>query len=48
VMTFLQRLEKGRHFCRIYSANFTKSVGGGEGGSATVTLALNLDLLGQP
>jgi Tfp pilus assembly protein PilO len=41
VMTFLQRLEKGRHFCRITSANFIKTNGG-------MTLALNLDLLGQP
>lgn len=52
VMNFLQRLEKGRHFCRIYTANITKSAGPSEGGaqtpSAAVTLALTLDLLGQP
>lgn len=44
VMAFLQRLEKGRHFCRINTANFTKSAGG----DAVITLALSLELLGQP
>lgn len=52
VMNFLQRLENGRAFCRIYIANFTKAAGSSEGGapsaSTTVTLALTLDLLGQP
>ncbi len=44
VMAFLQRLEKGRHFCRINTANFTKLAGG----DAVVTLSLSLELLGQP
>ena len=45
VMAFLQRLEKGRHFCRINSASFTKFAGTGDG---SMTLALSLELLGQP
>lgn len=52
VMAFLQRLEKGRHFCRISTASFNKSVGSSEGpqqGPSTgITLALSLELLGQP
>jgi hypothetical protein len=44
VMNFLNRLQNGRHFCRINTANFTKA---GEAG-ADITLALNLELLGQP
>lgn len=46
VMAFLQRLEKGKHFCRINGASFTKT--GGTTGDGTMTLALSLDLLGQP
>lgn len=45
VMLFLQRLESGRHFCRITSATFVKNVGMAD---PSVTLALNLELLGQP
>lgn len=45
VMAFLQRLEKGRHFCRINTASFTKFAGPGEG---AMTVALSLELLGQP
>lgn len=45
VMAFLQRLEKGKHFCRINGAGFTKFVGTGDG---SMTLALSLELLGQP
>lgn len=51
VMAFLQRLEKGRHFCRINGATFNKTPGVGEGSlqaSTSITLALSLDLLGQP
>lgn len=48
VMAFLQRLEKGRHFCRINTASFTKSAGAADQTSNIVTLALSLDLLGQP
>jgi Tfp pilus assembly protein PilO len=42
VMAFLQRLENGRHFCRINSATFSKTPVAG------VTLTLSLELLGQP
>jgi Tfp pilus assembly protein PilO len=50
VMAFLQRVEKGRHFCRILNASFAKSAVGGEGQASTpgITLALSLELLGQP
>lgn len=49
VMAFLQRLETGRHFCRINNATFTKSgPSGGEGASTAMTLALSLELLGLP
>jgi Tfp pilus assembly protein PilO len=51
VMTFLQRLEKGRHFCRINNAVFIKT-GGGTGplqnAASGITLNLTLELLGQP
>lgn len=50
VMAFLQRVEKGRHFCRVLSASFTKSTMAGEGAAGTpaITLALSIELLGQP
>lgn len=52
VMTFLQRLEKGRHFCRINNATFTKTAGASDGslqGAASgMTLTLTLELLGLP
>lgn len=48
VMAFLQRVEKGRHFCRINTASFTKAGGAGDQTSSIVTLALSLELLGQP
>jgi Tfp pilus assembly protein PilO len=44
VMNFLNRLQNGRHFCRVNTANFSKA---GEG-NGEITLALNLELLGQP
>lgn len=44
VMNFLNRLNNGRHFCRINTANLAKV----EGTKTDVTLTLNLDLLGQP
>jgi hypothetical protein len=46
VMNFLNRLQNGRHFCRISTANFTKA--GGTADGAEISLALNLELLGQP
>jgi len=44
VMNFLNRLQNGRHFCRINTANITKV---GESGE-NLNLALTLELLGQP
>jgi len=44
VMNFLNKLQNGRHFCRVTSSNMSKAgVGTGE-----VTLSINADLLGQP
>ena len=48
VIAFLQRLETGKHFCRINSATFTKLLGSAEGVAPGMTLALSLELLGQP
>jgi Tfp pilus assembly protein PilO len=51
-MAFLQRLEKGRHFCRINNATFSKVALSGEGSlqnaGSGMTLTLTLELLGQP
>jgi hypothetical protein len=47
VMNFLGRLQNGRHFCRINTANFAKT-GGSGANSSLVNLSLNLELLGQP
>lgn len=44
---FLNRLQAGRHFCRINTATFNKS-GGDTDAAADMTLSLNLDILGQP
>jgi type II secretory pathway pseudopilin PulG len=44
VMNFLNRVQNGRHFCRINSAGFTK-VGGT---AADMSLTLSIELLGQP
>jgi Tfp pilus assembly protein PilO len=46
VMNFLNRLQHGRHFCRINAANFSKTTGAS--GGTLVNLSLNLELLGQP
>ena len=50
VMAFLQRVEKGRHFCRVLSASFSKSSLAAEGqvGTPAITMGLSIDLLGQP
>ena len=55
VMSFLQKLENGPHFCHFISVNFNKSGGGAEagrsGGGADLsglTITLNLELLGVP
>lgn len=41
IVTFLKRLEQGVYFCQINSAQAT-------GGGSSITLNLNLDLLGVP
>lgn len=46
VMNFLNRLQLGRHFCRINTANFSKTTG--NAGGALINLSLSLELLGQP
>lgn len=45
LVNFLNRLQAGRHFCRVNAATFNKS--GGDTGTE-MTLTLNLDILGQP
>jgi Tfp pilus assembly protein PilO len=47
VMSFLQQLENGRHFCRITSASFTKVGSGTDPQSTGMALSLNIELLGQ-
>jgi len=47
VMNFLGKLQNGRHFCRINTANFTKAAGANTSGPV-INLSINLDLLGQP
>jgi len=47
VTQFLSRLENGPHFCRINSATFGRA-GSETDAAAGVTLALNLEILGQP
>jgi len=47
VMTFLNRLENGRHFSRFSSVVLSKVAGNGDN-STNMTLTLNLELLGQP
>lgn len=52
IMAFVQRLENGRHFCRVNSAVFSKGGGATSEGPGPVvtglTLSINLELLGQP
>jgi Tfp pilus assembly protein PilO len=47
VMNFLNRLQNGRHLCRINAANFSKVAAVGNA-RPLVNLSLNLELLGQP
>ena len=47
VMVFLNRLENGRHFCRFSNVVFGKAPPNG-GDTQSMTLTLNLELLGQP
>jgi Tfp pilus assembly protein PilO len=46
VMNFLNRLQHGRHFCKINTANFSKTTG--STGGTLINLSLSLELLGQP
>jgi Tfp pilus assembly protein PilO len=48
VMNFLGRVQNGRHFCRVTTASFAKAGGSNVPGVSDMTLALNLELLGQP
>ena len=44
VTNFLNRLQNGRHFCRVNTANYTEA----SDGTGDISLALNIELLGQP
>ena len=47
VIAFLRRLEHGRHFTRFNTVSIAKSVGS-EATADTLTVALNIELLGTP
>ena len=47
LVNFLNRLQAGRHFCRVNSATFNKSGGASDTGGE-MSLSLNLEVLGQP
>ncbi len=47
LVNFLNKLQSGRHFCRINSATFNKGGGASDVGGE-MTLSLNLEILGQP
>jgi len=44
VLNFLRQLENGAHYCRVLTASFSSNA---TARSATVTLGLNLEVLGQ-
>lgn len=48
LVKFLGDLQNGRHLCRINSAVFNKPNSATNSASTPLTLALNLELLGQP
>lgn len=51
VANFINRLQNGRHFCRIISSNLSKGSSGDSAAAAAtpdIMLSLNLELLGQP
>jgi hypothetical protein len=48
LVKFLGALQNGRHLCRINSAVFNKPNAAANSENSTLTLALNLELLGQP
>jgi len=47
IMVFLNRLENGAHFCHFSGVTFSK-LANDTSSSATMSLTLNLELLGQP
>jgi len=46
VVNFLNKLQAGRHFCRINSVTFTKA--SADDVTGDMTLALNIEIVGQP
>jgi Tfp pilus assembly protein PilO len=50
ILSALRRLESGSHYCRVLSATLTAAAvaGTGEVTDSSLTLSLNLELLGQP
>lgn len=48
LVKFLGALQNGRHLCRINSAVFNKPNAAANSENSKITLALNLELLGQP
>jgi len=46
VITFLQKVETGDHFCRVLSASFSAKAGE-PADTSTITLSLSLELLGK-
>lgn len=48
VMNFVNRLQNGRHLCRIITASFNKSGGAADVSGTDMTLALTVELLGTP
>ncbi|HYC69932.1 MAG TPA: hypothetical protein VEB66_01920 [Opitutaceae bacterium] len=48
-LSFLKRLENGRHFCRFMTVTYTKAGSSDRaGGGDLMNLSINLELLGQP
>lgn len=48
-LSFLKRLENGRHFCKFLTVTYTKSGSSDRAGaSQLMNLSINLELLGQP
>ena len=48
VMSFVRRLENGRHFCRFSSVNVAPSGGGAAADTGLLTVSTNIELLGLP
>ena len=47
LLAFLHRLEDGSHFCRFGNISMSKT-GGSDAGGGSLTMSLNLELLGLP